>query len=201
MRLFLTASVIVLALSNASAFAADEKKPANQTETPVSEWMDAENAMIDGLKKKQKETVFILRNKHGVIRSVRVVDRDVGNAVKACGKENPEIRKDMDTRFKDWQNAVLPILDTAQDFLDKEIDSQKTVDAKELRSVLKLNDAAYAFGESKIEKMPVTEKEACRDLLKSMDRTEDQLITLLQDMLLPENVIRERAERASKDQE
>jgi len=53
--------------------------------------------------------------------------------------------------------------------------------------------------ESKIEKTPVTTEEACQSLLESMDDTEDNLISLLQDILLPQEVIKNRVERANKD--
>ena len=68
----------------------------------------------------------------------------------------------------------------------------------DFKYVLKLNDKAYAYGEKQIEKTPVTDKEACQGLLDSMDRTENKMVELLQDMLLPESVIRERAERAEE---
>lgn len=168
---------------------------------PVQEWIAAENKLIDTLSKKDQQTFFIMRNKHGVIRSVQVVHRDVGNAVKACGKANPDMKKTMDGRFKDWENAVLPVIDLAQKYLDEEIDTQKVVFPSDFRYVLKMNDKAYRYGESKVEKQPVTDKEACEGLLESMDRTENKMVELLQDMLLPESVIRERAARAEEAEE
>ncbi len=161
-------------------------------ETPVSEWMNAENKLIDTLDKKNKESFLILRNKHSVIRSVRIVERDVGSAVKACGDKNPGMKKDMDARFKDWQNAVDPILKDADKFLQQEIDEQQIVYPSDFRHVLKLNDKAYEYTESQVKKEVVTSEEACGRLLNSMDRTEDKLVELLQDILVPQNVIRER---------
>lgn len=178
-------------------------KPRSNPEdgNPVQEWIAAENKLIDTLSNKDKERFFVMRNKHGVIRSVRVVHRDVGNAVKACGKANPDMKGTMNGRFKDWEDAVLPVIELAEKFLKEEIETQKVVFPSDFKHVLKLNDKAYEYGESKIEKQPVTSPDACESLLKSMDRTENKMVELLQDMLLPESVIRERAERAKEAEE
>lgn len=172
-----------------------------EDDNPVQQWIAAENKLIDTLSNKDKESFFVMRNKHGVIRSVGVVRRDIGNAVKACGKANPDMKATMDTRFKSWEAAVLPVIDLADKFLKEEIETQKVVFPSDFKHVLKLNDKAYEYGESKIEKQPVTSAEACENLLESMDRTENKMVELLQDMLLPEGVIRERAARAKEAEE
>lgn len=173
----------------------------DQKETPITQWIEAENKLIDTLNAQGKRSFFVMRNKHSVIRSVRVVRRDVGKAVKACGKENPDLKQPMADRFKQWENAVVPVLDLADKYLKEEIDTQKIVFPSDFRHVLKLNDKAFEFGEEQIEKEVVTSKEACENLMESMDRTEDKMVDLLQDMLLPESVIRERAERAEAAEE
>lgn len=163
-----------------------------QKNTPVTEWMSAENKLIDTLNKAGKERFLIMRNKYSVIRTVNVVERDVGNAVQACGKNNPDIKATMDTRFKEWQGAVKPILKDADKFLQQEIDEQQLVYPSDFRHVLKLNDKAYEYTEGMVKKEVVTSKDACEKLFKSMDSTEDRLVELLQDILIPENVVRER---------
>lgn len=168
--------------------------------TPITQWIAAENKLLDSLPDKDKESFFILRNKHSIIRVIRVVERDVENAVKACGDNNADIKEKMDTRFRQWQNAVDPILDTAQKQLDKDLKNQKIVDAKEAKKILKLNDEAYEYGEKQITKKPVSSKEACEKLVASMDRTENEMISLLQETLLPESVIRERAQRMEREE-
>src|SRR5690606_28631458 len=136
-------------------------------ETPLTTWIAAENAMIDPLSKEDKESIFILRNKHSVIRVIRVVEEDIQKAVKSCAKANPDMKETINTRFSQWQGAVDPILDTAKKQLDKDIAAQTIVPPKEFKNVLKLNDAAYEFGEGKIKKQPVSTKEACEDLIAS----------------------------------
>ncbi|PZO85373.1 MAG: hypothetical protein DI626_07580, partial [Micavibrio aeruginosavorus] len=161
-------------------------------------WIDAENALIAKLSAKDQESFFIMRNKHSIIRAVEVVERDVGAAVKSCGKANPDMKDKMTSRFDQWKDAVNPILDTARKSLEREINEQKIVDVGAAKNVLKLNDAAYKDGEKNMKKVPISTKEACEGLLASMNRTEDDMVTLLQQTLLPESVIRKRSDDADK---
>lgn len=169
-------------------------------ETPITEWISSENALLKRLPKQNQQTFFILRNKHSVIRSIETVKRDVGNAVKACSKNNKELAKPMNTRFKQWTSIIDPILKEAKDFLNLELKEQEAFHITDYRHITKLNDKAYKFSESQIKKSPVTTKGACESLLESMDRTEENLVNILQDVLLPEEVARERSEQYQKIQ-
>lgn len=188
---------IIICISTLTLNAQAQEKEGQQ-ETPITQWIAAENKLLDSLPRANQEVFFILRNKHSVMRSINVVERDIKNAVKACGKANPDMESDMEARFKKWQNAVNPILKEADKFLKKELKEQEAFHVKDYKHVMKLNDKAYDFSESKITKTPVTEKESCEKLLASMDGTEENLINLLQDILLPEEVVRERLEQARK---
>ena len=183
--------LIIFMVLSFPALAEDENP-----QTPISEWRTAEDAIIKTLEgKDDQETYFILRNKYGVIRAIRVVKRDIGNAVQACGQENPQLQDKMNTRFKDWKKSVDPILKHAESFLRQEVREQSVLPEKEFKRIQKLNDKALDFQESRVEKKPVTEEEACLRLLESMDRTEDQMLGLMQNILLPESVIRETADQ------
>lgn len=192
-RLFAIATFMFFVAT--TAHAEDKKEVPEFEETPITKWIDAENKLLDTLPKENQKVFFVMRNKHSVIRSVKVVSRDVGNAVKACGKENPDYKKEIAGRFKEWQEAVNPILKEAEKFLKEELKEQKAFYTSDYKHVMKLNDKAYDFSEKKVTKRPVTTLDACERLYKSMDNTEDKLVTLLQDILLPEEVVRKRAER------
>lgn len=166
--------------------------------TPITEWISSENALLKRLAEPNQQTFFIFRNKHSVIRVVETVRRDVGNAVKACGTENKEMADPMNTRFKNWENAVTSILKDAEKFLALELKEQEAFHISDYKHIMKLNDKAYAFSDAQVQKTPVTTVEACQGLLDSMDRTEESLVNLLQDVLLPEEVIKERVEQANK---
>lgn len=164
----------------------------------TKKWIDAENAMIDPLGKQDKGTILILRNKYSLINATRIVSRDVGAAVKSCGDKNPDLKKQMDDRYKQWTSAVHPILDTAEKQFKKDVEALKIVKPAEFRKVLELHDEAYEAAEKQVTKTPVTTAEACKGTLASMDRTEDNMIRILQETLLPESVIRKRAEDSEK---
>ncbi len=139
-----------------------------------------------------------MRNKHSVIRTIEVVRRDITKAVKECGKENKDLKKPMKQRLKDWESAVNPIVKTARKFLEQELKEQDAFHLTDYRHVMRQNDEAFRFSDSKVEKTVVTTPEACNKLLDSMDRTEDDLIRLLQEILLPEEVIRTRLKPKDK---
>ncbi len=168
---------------------------------PLKDWIDAENALIASLSDEDQETILILSTKFSYISAVRVAERDIANAVKSCGDKNPGIKDKMDARFKQWQGAVVPILDTADKTLDREIDNQKIVDPQKIRNVFKLHKAASEHTEKHVTKTVITTEDACEDLLDSMDDTEDNMIRILQDTLLPESVIEKRTEDMEKAEE
>lgn len=196
MRLFFFTlfSAMLIAMPSSFAQTAKEIEVKPEKNNPVQEWMAAENKLIDTLNREGRERFLIMRNKHSVARAVKVVSRDVGNAVKACGKANPDMKEAMNGRYKEWQSAVSPILKDAQKFMDKEVKEQQLVYPSDFKHLMTLNDKAYEYTEKQVVKEVVTSKEACEGLLKSMDRTEDQLVQLLQEILIPENVIRERSQ-------
>ena len=168
-------------------------------DTPITEWISSENALLDRLPEQNKQTFFVLRTKHSTIRAIETVRRDIGNAVDACSKENPDLKKEINGRFGEWKASVNPILDDAKKYLDQELQEQQAFHRTDYDHIIKLNDKAYAFSDEQVKKTPVTEKKACEKLIRSMDRTEDNLISLLQDILIPEEVIRARSERIQKD--
>jgi len=165
---------------------------------PMKDWVDAENALIDPLSDKDLERFYLLRTKYSYISGIRVAERDVGNAVKSCGEKNPGLKEKMESRFKQWQNAVDPILVTADESLEREIKNLKYVDPAKVKNVFKLQKAAAEHTDKQTTKTVITTEEACNDLLDSMDDTEDSMISLLQEALLPESVLIKRADEADK---
>lgn len=190
--------------------AKDEAKPEQKTTSvlkkeqaakmgePVQKWFDAENALIDPLSDRDKESFLLLREKYSIIKTIGIAEGDIGEAVKSCGKSNPDMKDKMEDRFKQWQGAVNPIIDTAKKQFDKDLAAQKVVDVKAAKNVFKLQDEAYAYNEKMTTKQYSTKKEHCESLLTSMDQTEDQMIKLLEQTLLPESVIRQKYENAQK---
>lgn len=196
MRIFITLILVTLFLSAQPSSTFAQEKQSDQT--PITKWIAAENAMIEALPKENQKVFFVMRNKYNVIRSVRMVERDIKNAVQSCAKENKDIKDEINTRFDEWQNAIDPILKDANSFLDKELKQQKAFHVSDFKVVSKLNDKAFNFSEKQIEKKPVSSLKSCKSLIKSMNRSENQLVDLLQTILIPEEVVRKRLKRDEK---
>jgi len=189
-----TLSLILLSIFLANAMMVAPSLAAE--ETPITKWITAENQLLDTLPKQNQKVFFLLRNKHSVIRSIYMVRNDIGSAVKACAKNNKEIRKSINGRYAQWEKSIMPILKESEKHLKKELKEQEAFFMTDYKYVMALNDKAYKFSESQIKKTPVTTLDSCEKLVGSMDRTEDKLISLLQEILLPEEVMRSRAERS-----
>lgn len=193
---YLLILTLMFTLNVSAALAEEDAKPEKQVEeNPITKWVTAEKKFMKSMPRANQEVFFVLRNKHNVIRTIEIVHRDVAKAAKACGKENEDIKKPINARLKSWEKAVLPILKTAEKFLETELKDQDAFHVSDYRHVTELNDEAFEYSDAQVEKQIVTTPEACQKLLESMDRTEDELVSLLQEILLPEEVIRKRVKK------
>ncbi len=193
MRIFIALILLTTCLIAQSPLAFAQDKSSD--ETPITKWIAAENAMIDSLPEQNQKVFFVMRNKYNVMRSVRMVERDISNAVKSCAAENKEISDEINTRFDEWQNAINPIIKDAGDFLNQELKEQEAFHISDFKKVSKLNDKAFDFSEDQIKKKPVSSLKSCKSLIKSMNKSENQLVDLLQTILIPEEVVRKRLQR------
>lgn len=140
--------------------------------------------LMETVAEEDLNTVYRIRQSYGMIQSVKIVSADVEKAVKSCGKENKDIKGVMDERYKIWSEAVLPVIDDAEKALKKAINEQKAVKKKDLNEYLDAVQEAAEHKEGLIEKTPVTSLEACRELVKSMTRTQENLTALLQSKVI-----------------
>lgn len=186
--LFVLALLIVLECGMPSAWADAGADPAPKAETktgqtPLTDLQEQTLDMIATLNDEQVAYIYALRNRHGIIRAVQVVRRDVSNAVEACGKANADMKPRIENRFKEWEGAVMPILADAESALKKAIETQNAVDPSVLRKHLDLVEKGFDYTDAQVEKKPVTSKEGCQFLLDKMDDTQDNLTKLLKETL------------------
>ena len=189
------AAMLVISLpalaADKEAPAAAEKsdKPATADKTAAKEnpFRAEISAMARELAKEySKEQALALaqiRNGFGMIRAVRLVKNDVDHAVKACGKDNPDMNADMTVRFEKWSASVDPLLKKNSGDMDAAIDAGTFPDKKKVKAYLDLIDKAAKYADSQITKNVVTTPEACSGLMKSMDETEPTMINLLQSIV------------------
>ncbi len=127
---------------------------------------------------------FLMYNNYNMIGTVKVVQHDVGNAVKVCGEKNPDMKEAMDTRFKSWNEAVEPVVAEAEGSVNNMIIAQQYTDAAKIKAAFKKLDVARKATNDYAEKVPVTTPEACKHLLDKMDDTQDNLVKLLRTTLV-----------------
>lgn len=181
-------------LHYAPAHAADEKAPADKDATMEQAAQDdakaGGNPYLPKLQAKSKEIgntldkfalahLYTVREGFGVISAVEIVRRDVGDAVKACGKDNPDIKATMNERFSSWTGKVDPVIKDRQAAIDAAIRQQDYTPVKNVQDYLKLIKQTADYANRKMDKRIVTTPEACKGLLTSMDETEDVVSKLL----------------------
>jgi hypothetical protein len=136
-------------------------------------------ALMEGLDQNQLRQLASIRESHGTIKAVENVQASVRNAVSACVAKNPDMKDQMNSRHDNWRHALRPTMKQAQSKLEKMILLQSFAKPSEVRSYLKMFDAAIAESNARVKAVPITEKAECEKLLKSMDKTEADLIRLI----------------------
>lgn len=142
------------------------------------------STLLEDLNEAQAQLIYDLRMHYGILRSVRVVQVDVANAVEACGEENADLKEEMSSRHQAWLGKIDPVLERARNDLDEAIKRQ-TVKPEEDIDVLfdKLEAAFEERDDQGLVKVPITTEDACRSLLANMDQTEENLLNLLDQTL------------------
>ncbi len=175
------------AKDEAPAPVAQGKSPENKAPEPSPGMKDLQKSIgkmtmdMDGL---QRRHFFMIYNNNNIISAVKTVRTDVKNAVAACGKNNPDLQKPLDLRFADWESTVSGLLEKAEANRDGLIAAQDYAKPEAIRAINKKADELREETQMKIEKTPVTTKEACDYLLNKMTETQDALSNLLRQTLI-----------------
>lgn len=136
------------------------------------------------LKEEELKHLFYIRETFGSTRAVKVVRRDVEKAVKACAKENPDMRTTLTERFSNWAGAIDPVLESKNKEIDAAIAEQTYLKPKDIKDYLKMIEKAADNVDKGITKTPITTPQACNGLLTSMDHTQKTLAELIASMTL-----------------
>jgi hypothetical protein len=139
--------------------------------------------MMKGLDSNQLKQFAAIENSHGTIRAVEDVQQSISRAVESCSKANPDIKDSLSSRFEEWKEALRPVMQKGRSKLDKMILLQGFSQPSQVRAYLKKFDAAVIYRNQGIKAVPVTAKEDCQKLQKSMGKTQDDLIELLTETL------------------
>lgn len=137
------------------------------------------NEITEGLGEEEKKHFFMASNNHNLIGTVRMVQGDVGNAIKKCGENNPDMKDKLAARYAEWNDAVNPVLKEADDTLGNMIVAQSYAKPKDLKELFEAMDDTREKAQSRIEKIPVTTPEACQYLLEKLNETQESMLTIL----------------------
>jgi hypothetical protein len=140
--------------------------------------------IVGGLEEQNQRHFLAIYSTYSTIAAVKTVQDDVGEAVKACGKENADMKDMMDTRYGKWNDALNPILKEAAGQVDNMIIVQDYEKPKNIKNFLKRIDDVRKKTSESLEKVPVTTKDACQHLHDKMDDTQATLTELLRETLL-----------------
>lgn len=154
-----------------------------------------EEIIADLSEANQKHFIGIYHT-HALIGTVEAVRGDMERAVVSCAEENPDLAEELEAGFAGWTGAVNPVLDEAEGQIKNMVLVQDYRKPKELRALLKNMDDMRAKTAGSLDKVPVTTEKACKKLLKRMGRTQDDLVTLLQETLV--DVLRSLSEKAEE---
>lgn len=146
--------------------------------------------IVGKLDDQSKKHFFLIYHNHNLISTVKTVRADVSNAIEACSKKNPMMETSLKKRFTAWNNAVSEQLSTAEAYRDNMIIAQAYHDPGAIKNLLSDADTLRGETNQRMEKIPVTSKEACEYLLNKMDETQETMSALLQSTLvnLPQKI-------------
>lgn len=153
----------------------------------------------------------IIYSNYNMLKVVETVQDDVEMATKKCIEVNPEMDGELKARHTAWYESIKPVLAAAEQNVNTMVLSQEYAKPKEIEAFFKKIDKERKKQAGEVKKMPVTSKEACEHLLKTMDSTQEQLIELLEATLvstpqavqraLDEREAAEKAEAAKREAE
>jgi hypothetical protein len=132
----------------------------------------------------QQKHFYLLYTNHNIISTVKVVQNDIGKAIKQCGENNPEMKEKLDAKHKEWDDTINPVLKDAEANIGNMIIAQEYAKEKEIKEILKMVDKAREKNNSQIEKIPVTTPEACEYLIGKMDETREGMKGMLSTTLI-----------------
>lgn len=153
-------------------------------EKAVAKATDALKEVGKDLKEDDAKHFFMTYQNYNLIGTVKMVQGDVSNAIKACGDNNPKMKEELDARFTTWSDAVNPVVKEADANINNMVVAQEYASPAKVKKVFKALDEARVATNASVEKTPVTSEDACEDLLDKMDDTQESLINLLRSTLV-----------------
>lgn len=203
-RLFLLSILSFLFVLSApiySVHAADDEKVEKD-----EQFMSVHDRIKDLMKdfdELSEQHFYALYGSYNMIQVVEGVRGQVSGAVEKCIDANPDMKEALDTRYKEWDDALEPIVEDANANVDNMIAAQDYTKPRKIKKLLKYTDKMREEKSENLKKFPVTTPEACEYLRVKMDETQENLTALLQSTLvsLPQAMTHDIANEKAKQEE
>ncbi len=140
--------------------------------------------MMENIGPQEQQHFYMAYNNYNLIETVKIVQKDVSSAIDGCGENNPDMKVALKERFTAWNDAVNPVLEEASGHLDNMVVAQDYAKPDNIRKIFDSLDETRKRTDARIDKIPVTTKEACEFLLGKMDETQDSMVSLLSSTLV-----------------
>lgn len=191
-RLFLFSMIFAVSIAGLVQPSFAEDEASEEVEKPKTVYEEIEDFTKD-LDDVSQQHFYALYGSYNLITVVEDVQNQVGKAIGKCVDANPDMKDALKTRHKDWAAAIKPIMKEANANVDNMIIAQDYAKKKDIKKILKLNDALREGKADDVDKYPVTTPEACEYLRVKMDETEANLTELLRSTLvsLPQSLLQE----------
>ncbi len=126
----------------------------------------------------------VMYSNYMIYSAVKAVREDVGGAVDQCSENNPDMAKDINSRYEAWNKNVGDMMEEADSNLNNMALSQTYMSQEEVKTLFGLVDETRRANSSRFETTPVTTPEACEFMLSKMDETEESMKHMLQATLV-----------------
>lgn len=136
------------------------------------------------LSEDEAAALLVVRNSYGMVRSLKMVQRDIQNTVTACSEKNPDMKAEMDAAYDDWMGKIKPAIKSNDDRYEEALTYFSNGNV--VREYMGLIDQAAQFADDLIHKDYLSEKEECETLRDSMGQSGDQIAQLLAEIEWPD---------------
>lgn len=121
----------------------------------------------------------IIYGNYNIYSMVKAVQEDVGNAVEACIKNNPDMEEQLSARWDKWTKSVDVNMKEAFANINAMAMAQDYAPHDTMKRIFSLIDETRKANSSRFETLPVTTPEACEFMLSKMDETQENMNMML----------------------
>lgn len=133
----------------------------------------------------EKENLGVISDGFGIMHAVQMTNKSVFTTIDLCGKNNPEMKTDLDAAYKQWYGGIGPHLLARESDMKAAIHDGRFSKPKDVSTFLDLLDQLAKHNYDRMEKKPLTTPSACTRLVKTMDRTGEKLSKALAELKFP----------------